>query len=100
MIVGLTVVAFGTSAPELFVSIMGAVKGSTGLVLGNVIGFLTLARLPDFKGLKHHDPMCTGDRFGIVATCTAGEQDGLIAFFEKQGGEGKVLEKKEETGSP
>jgi molybdopterin-containing oxidoreductase family membrane subunit len=69
-------------------------------VLGNVIGFLTLARLPDFKGLKHHDPTCTGDRFGIVATCAAGEQDGLIAFFEKQGGEGKVLEKKEENGSP
>jgi cation:H+ antiporter len=38
VVVGLTVVAFGTSAPELFVSLMGAFKGSTGLVLGNVIG--------------------------------------------------------------
>jgi cation:H+ antiporter len=38
VIVGLTVVAFGTSAPELFVSLAGALKGSTGLVLGNVIG--------------------------------------------------------------
>ncbi len=38
VVVGLTVVAFGTSAPELFVSILGAMKGSTGLVLGNVIG--------------------------------------------------------------
>jgi len=38
VVVGLTVVAFGTSAPELFVSIIGAMKGSTGLVLGNVIG--------------------------------------------------------------
>jgi len=38
VIVGLTVVAFGTSAPELFVSITGAMKGNTGLVLGNVIG--------------------------------------------------------------
>lgn len=38
VIVGLTVVAFGTSAPELFVSIVGAVRGSSGLVLGNVIG--------------------------------------------------------------
>ena len=38
VVVGLTVVAFGTSAPELFVSIMGAARGSTGLVLGNVIG--------------------------------------------------------------
>lgn len=38
VVVGLTVVAFGTSAPELFVSLMGALRGSTGLVLGNVIG--------------------------------------------------------------
>ena len=38
VVVGLTVVAFGTSAPELFVSLVGAFKGSTGLVLGNVIG--------------------------------------------------------------
>ncbi|MEN8006304.1 MAG: calcium/sodium antiporter [Candidatus Krumholzibacteriota bacterium] len=38
VVVGLTVVAFGTSAPELFVSLAGAIKGNTGLVLGNVIG--------------------------------------------------------------
>lgn len=38
VVIGLTVVAFGTSAPELFVSVLGAMKGSTGLVLGNVIG--------------------------------------------------------------
>ena len=38
VVVGLTVVAFGTSAPELFVSLAGALQGSTGLVLGNVIG--------------------------------------------------------------
>lgn len=38
VVVGLTVVAFGTSAPELFVSLVGALRGSTGLVLGNVIG--------------------------------------------------------------
>jgi len=38
VVVGLTVVAFGTSAPELFVSLLGAMEGSTGLVLGNVIG--------------------------------------------------------------
>ncbi len=38
VVVGLTVVAFGTSAPELFVSLVAALRGSTGLVLGNVIG--------------------------------------------------------------
>lgn len=38
VVIGLTVVAFGTSAPEFFVSLMGALRGSTGLVLGNVMG--------------------------------------------------------------
>lgn len=38
VVVGLTVVAFGTSAPELFVSLVGALRGNAGLVLGNVVG--------------------------------------------------------------
>jgi cation:H+ antiporter len=38
MIVGLTVVAFGTSAPELFVSVSAAMQGLSGIALGNVIG--------------------------------------------------------------
>ncbi|PRD36280.1 sodium:calcium antiporter [Gemmobacter lutimaris] len=38
LIVGLTVVAFGTSAPELLVSIQAALKGQAGIALGNVVG--------------------------------------------------------------
>ncbi len=38
LIVGLTVVAFGTSAPELAVSIGGAISGQADVALGNVIG--------------------------------------------------------------
>lgn len=38
MIIGLTIVAFGTSAPELFVSLQAALDGSPGIALGNVIG--------------------------------------------------------------
>ena len=38
MIVGLTVVAFGTSLPELIVSFLAALNGNTGISLGNVIG--------------------------------------------------------------
>lgn len=36
--VGLTVVAFGTSAPELVISVMSAINGSAGLAIGNVVG--------------------------------------------------------------
>jgi cation:H+ antiporter len=38
LIVGLTVVAFGTSSPELVVSVNAAIKGNSGISLGNVIG--------------------------------------------------------------
>ncbi len=38
LIVGLTVVSFGTSAPELMVSISAALRGSSGIALGNVVG--------------------------------------------------------------
>ncbi|WP_410218161.1 calcium/sodium antiporter [Paracoccus sp. (in: a-proteobacteria)] len=38
LVVGLTVVAFGTSAPELLVSLSAAVKGSSGIAMGNVVG--------------------------------------------------------------
>lgn len=37
-VIGLTIVAFGTSAPELAVSITAAVKGSNDIAIGNVVG--------------------------------------------------------------
>ena len=38
LIVGLTIVAFGTSAPELVISIMSAAEGNSGIAIGNVVG--------------------------------------------------------------
>lgn len=38
LMVGLTIVALGTSAPELTISIMSAIQGSTGMAIGNVVG--------------------------------------------------------------
>jgi cation:H+ antiporter len=38
LIVGLTVVAFGTSSPELVVNIIGSLRGETALAFGNVTG--------------------------------------------------------------
>lgn len=38
LVIGLTVVAFGTSAPELTVSISSALKGSADIAVGNVVG--------------------------------------------------------------
>ena len=38
LVIGMTIVAFGTSAPELLVSMMSSIKGSAGIAMGNVIG--------------------------------------------------------------
>lgn len=38
LIVGMTIVAFGTSAPELLVSLTSALDGNPGIAVGNVIG--------------------------------------------------------------
>ena len=38
MIIGLTIVAFGTSAPEAAISISAALQGTTGIAIGNIFG--------------------------------------------------------------
>lgn len=38
MVIGLTVVAFGTSLPELIVSLMASIEGSAAMGIGNVVG--------------------------------------------------------------
>ena len=38
MLIGLTIVAFGTSAPEAAVSLTAAIKGSSEISIGNVVG--------------------------------------------------------------
>ena len=38
IVIGLTIVAFGTSAPEAAVSIASAFKGTAGIAIGNIIG--------------------------------------------------------------
>lgn len=38
LVIGLTVVALGTSTPELFVSAVGALQGKTDIAVGNVVG--------------------------------------------------------------
>lgn len=42
LIIGLTIVAFGTSLPEMVVNIFSCIKGSPGLAIGNIIGSNTM----------------------------------------------------------
>jgi molybdopterin-containing oxidoreductase family membrane subunit len=58
-------------------------------VMGNVIGLITQARLPEFESLKMYDPRFSEEYFGIVASCGEGEQQELMDFLMNMGGEVK-----------
>ncbi len=55
LVVGLTVVAFGTSSPELAASIVAALKNTSEIVLGNVIGsnLLNIGAILGISGLLY-----------------------------------------------
>lgn len=38
LVIGLTIVSFGTSTPELIVNILSSLRGSTDLAIGNIVG--------------------------------------------------------------
>ena len=64
LIVGLTVVAFGTSAPELLVSVNAALAGQPGIALGNVVGsnivnILVILGLPALIAVIHSSQIDT-----------------------------------------
>ena len=56
MLIGLTIVAFGTSAPEFAVSIKSLISGSGDIVLGNVIGsnILNILLIIGISSTIHH----------------------------------------------
>lgn len=71
-VIGLTVVAFGTSVPDLFVNIAAAVSGDAGIALGNAIGGTIVAGLPGLGICACTRPL-TIARHGMV--------DKAIAFY-------------------
>jgi cation:H+ antiporter len=97
VVVGLTVIAFGTSAPEGVVSILAAIRGSQGIALGNVIGS-NVANIGLALGLsalvkpikiepnlaKREIPMMLGASFLLYLLSLDGRLsrlDGLILFL-------------------
>lgn len=91
LVVGMTVVAFGTSAPELIVSLTSAMSGNPEIAVGNVVGSnianialvlgLTVLIFPVVadKQTKNVDlPMMLGSTFLMFFFL----RDGEISFFE------------------
>jgi len=61
MVIGLTVVGFGTSMPELLVSSQAALAGNSGIAIGNVVGS-NIANIALILGLTALFRPCPADR--------------------------------------
>jgi molybdopterin-containing oxidoreductase family membrane subunit len=59
-------------------------------VFGNIIGMLTRARLPDWRTDRFYDVRCSGEHFGVLASCPEGEEKDLAGLLEAHGGEVQV----------
>ncbi|MEK9752975.1 MAG: calcium/sodium antiporter [Rhodospirillaceae bacterium] len=100
LVIGMTVVAIGTSAPELVVSVRAAFQGAPGLAVGNVVGsnianvLLILgaaAMISPFQrsegGLKRDSVILIGGTLLFIVLALRGELDTyagaalLVGFF-------------------
>jgi cation:H+ antiporter len=91
LIIGLTVVAFGTSAPEMAISISSALKGQADIALGNVLGsnicnvLLILGMSALITPLVVSEQLVRTDvpiMIGVAVLAFALSLDGRISFIE------------------
>lgn len=61
-------------------------------VMGNIVGLLTLARLPQFSLPEPVDPGFSGAGFGVVATCARSQESALSRFFRDNGATVRTVE--------
>lgn len=75
-IIGLTLVAFGTSLPELFTSVTAALKKQNDIAIGNIIGsnlfniLFVLGTTSLIQPIPFHQAFFWDGIFGIAAHCT------------------------------
>jgi cation:H+ antiporter len=75
LIVSLTIVAFGTSAPELLISIKAILDNAPGLALGNVVGsntanILLVLGIPALLATMHTSECATGKTYNFMIAAT------------------------------
>ncbi len=96
LIIGLTVVAFGTSAPELFVSVQAALDDSPGIAVGNIVGsnivnILLILGLPalispiltDMPGIRRNMIVMLAATVAMIAVALGGtitRLEGVLLF--------------------
>jgi molybdopterin-containing oxidoreductase family membrane subunit len=60
-------------------------------VFGNMVGLVTQTLLPEYRSISTYDPRCSGEHFGVLASCAEGQEEALLAFFQEKGGEARFL---------
>ena len=88
LVVGLTIVAFGTSSPELIVSVTAALEASTEMALANVIGsnianillVLGLAAVGNGMQMLRHEALVQCTKWGL-AQATGSPRSSLDAPY-------------------
>ncbi|MEM6759831.1 MAG: calcium/sodium antiporter [Pseudomonadota bacterium] len=75
LIVSLTIVAFGTSAPELLIAIQAVVENAPGIAMGNVVGsntanILLVLGIPALLATMHTSQCETRKTFNIMIAAT------------------------------
>lgn len=96
LIVGLTVVALGTSLPELVINVFASMEGSTDLAIGNVVGSnITNTLLIVGIAAMIFPITMTGDafRFDVVFSLLAAVILFVMANFTSFGGESYVIDR-------
>ena len=90
LVIGMTIVAFGTSAPELLVSMISAIKGSAGIAMGNVLGS-NIANIGLILGLTAMlCPIPTDNRKVLKNGLIMIAASVLLLFFSLNGGISRI----------
>ena len=91
MLIGLTIVAVGTSLPELAATVGAAIKGHTDIAIGNVVGsnilnILAVLSVPSLLATTHLEAVALWRDFGAMLGLTV-----LLALFAYAVGSRQVI---------
>ena len=76
LVIGLTIVAVGTSLPELSVTVTAVLRGHAGMAIGNVVGsnilnILAVLSIPALMDPRHLDAVVLWRDYGMMVALTA-----------------------------
>ena len=90
VVIGLTVVAFGTSAPEMAVNILAAIQGNSGIAYGNVVGSNTFNVLVILGICAIVKPLSVGSQLIKIDIPLMAVAAAILWWFSQDGSLGRI----------